>query len=75
MSHTKNLEIYDKLLDNDMSRDAAGSSGHGEKKPSGPLLSRLDQITSSKEFLEECTYFIGLKGKRNNSFPKLSFLI
>jgi hypothetical protein len=29
-----------------------------------PLLSRIDEVKTSKDFFEECTYFIELKGKR-----------
>lgn len=38
-----------------------------EQKAKGPLLGRIDEIKSAKEFLEECTYYIGLKGKPRNS--------
>lgn len=29
----------------------------------GTLLSKIEDIKTSKQFLEECTYFIGLAGK------------
>ena len=37
-------------------------------------LSKIDQITDSKKFLEECTYFIGLTGKNLHINAKYSIL-
>ena len=34
----------------------------------GTVLSRINDITSSKDFLDECTYYISLKGKESLSF-------
>ena len=67
MSH-KNSDIYEKLIDKEQNKNTAiaghssGHSVHGGNKGNGSLLSRIEDVKSSKEFLEECTYFIGLKG-------------
>ena len=60
MSHHK-VDLHEKLLDN----KEAPAHGHGHSgKGNGTLLSRIEDIKTSREFLEECTYFIGLKGKQ-----------
>ena len=60
---THKKDLYEKLIDK-----VGGEDTHSPavKKPIygvDTLMSRIDTIKTSKEFLEECTYFIGLNGK------------
>jgi hypothetical protein len=55
--------IYEKLIDGEQDKEALNPEQASlAQKAAGPLLNRINNIQSAKEFLEECTYYIGLKG-------------
>jgi hypothetical protein len=62
MSHSS--DIREPLLQSSQKKAASSSHHvHSGKGGNGTLLSRIEDVKTSKQFLEECTYFVGLKGK------------
>ncbi len=51
-------QMYESLIEKGAQQENQTNAHSEENK--GPLLGRIEEIKTSKDFLEECTYFIGL---------------